>query len=83
MLGDMEQMSGSVKFGGTVGYAQQQAWIQNLSVQENVTSFGNRPFDKNAYWSAMHDSALLSDLSKTLDSVTQLNLTGTFRRATS
>jgi ATP-binding cassette subfamily C (CFTR/MRP) protein 1 len=67
MLGDMEHLSGSVAFGGSVGYAQQQAWIQNLSVQENITSFGNRPFDNAAYWSSIHDSSLETDLGKLFD----------------
>lgn len=58
----MRQLSGSIAFGGTIGYAQQQAWIQNLTLRENITSFGQKDFDEKAYWEAVKEAALPADL---------------------
>jgi ATP-binding cassette subfamily C (CFTR/MRP) protein 1 len=59
----MEHLSGTVKFGGSVGYASQQAWIQNLSVKENITSFASgRDFNEAEYWAAVKAAALPADL---------------------
>lgn len=32
LIGEMKRVTGTVKFGGTVGYCPQQAWIQNATV---------------------------------------------------
>jgi ATP-binding cassette subfamily C (CFTR/MRP) protein 1 len=56
----MNQISGSVTFSGSLGYCQQNAWIQNLSVRENIL-FG-APFDEDRYWRAVKAAALPSDL---------------------
>jgi ABC-type multidrug transport system fused ATPase/permease subunit len=60
MMGEMRKTSGSITFGGTLGYCSQSAWIQNATVRENVC-FG-RPFDEARYWKAVHDSCLGPDL---------------------
>lgn len=60
LLGEMRRTSGSVAFGGTIGYCPQTAWIQNASVRENIC-FG-RPFDEERYWKAIRDSCLERDL---------------------
>ncbi|KAL0954619.1 hypothetical protein HGRIS_003577 [Hohenbuehelia grisea] len=60
LIGEMRRTSGSVKFGGSVGYCPQSAWIQNASIRENVC-FG-RPFEEERYWDAIRDSCLEPDL---------------------
>ncbi|KAI8619285.1 hypothetical protein BC830DRAFT_1060513, partial [Chytriomyces sp. MP71] len=47
LVGEMSRVSGSVTFRGSVGYCQQQAWIQNTTVKENIL-FG-LPFDEKRY----------------------------------
>ncbi|EPQ54017.1 ABC transporter [Gloeophyllum trabeum ATCC 11539] len=60
LIGEMRRTSGTVKFGGTVGYCPQSAWIQNATIRENIC-FG-RPFDEQRYWKAVRDSCLEPDL---------------------
>jgi ATP-binding cassette subfamily C (CFTR/MRP) protein 1 len=37
MTGEMRRTTGNVILGGTTAYAPQQAWIQNLTLRQNVT----------------------------------------------
>ncbi|KAG5645528.1 hypothetical protein DXG03_005803 [Asterophora parasitica] len=60
IIGEMRRTGGSVKFGGSVGYCPQSAWIQNTTIRENIC-FG-RPFEEDRYWKAVHDSCLGPDL---------------------
>ncbi|KAJ3043701.1 hypothetical protein HDV00_004474 [Rhizophlyctis rosea] len=60
LVGEMKRKSGHIAFGGTMGYAPQQAWIQNASLRENVT-FG-REWDEERYWNAIRCAALERDL---------------------
>ncbi|KAG6832807.1 hypothetical protein H0H92_009426 [Tricholoma furcatifolium] len=60
IIGEMKKTSGSIKFGGSVGYCPQSAWIQNATIRENIC-FG-RPFDEDKYWKAVNDSCLRPDL---------------------
>lgn len=60
LIGEMRRTSGSVRFGGSVGYCPQNAWIQNATVRENIC-FG-RPFEADRYWRAVRDSCLERDL---------------------
>ncbi|KAJ3057372.1 hypothetical protein HK097_008467 [Rhizophlyctis rosea] len=60
LVGEMKRTSGHISFGGSMGYAPQQAWIQNASLRENVV-FG-RPWDEEKYWSAVSACALEKDL---------------------
>ncbi|KAK7051247.1 hypothetical protein VNI00_004747 [Paramarasmius palmivorus] len=60
LIGEMRRTSGTVKFGGSVGYCPQTAWIQNASVKENVC-FG-RKWEHDKYWQAITDSCLEMDL---------------------
>ncbi|KAL0575903.1 hypothetical protein V5O48_006076 [Marasmius crinis-equi] len=60
LIGEMRRTEGTVRFGGSVGYCPQSAWIQNATIRENVT-FG-RPFEEERYWKAIRDSCLESDL---------------------
>ncbi|KAJ3775268.1 ABC transporter [Lentinula raphanica] len=60
IIGEMRRTDGKVKFGGSVGYCPQSAWIQNATIRENIC-FG-RPFDEERYWNAVRDSCLEPDL---------------------
>ncbi|XP_042159884.1 multidrug resistance-associated protein 1 isoform X1 [Oncorhynchus tshawytscha] len=60
MLGETEKRSGSVSIKGSVAYVPQQAWIQNATVQDNVT-FG-REKQKTWYQRVLDACALLPDL---------------------
>lgn len=62
LIGEMRRTSPkeSVKFGGSVAYCSQTAWIQNASIRENVC-FG-RPFEEARYRKAVKDACLEMDL---------------------
>ncbi|KAF9560470.1 ABC transporter [Agrocybe pediades] len=60
LIGEMRKTSGSIVFGGSVGYCPQGAWIQNATIRENIC-FG-RPFEEDRYWKAIRDSCLETDL---------------------
>ncbi|KAI0300742.1 ABC transporter [Russula brevipes] len=60
LIGDMRKMEGSVRFGGSVAYCSQSAWIQNATIRENIC-FG-RAFEAERYWKAVHDACLEADL---------------------
>lgn len=60
LLGEMEKLRGAVGVHGQVAYVPQQAWIQNMSLQENIT-FG-RNFSKYYYTRVVEACALTSDL---------------------
>ncbi|KAI8619281.1 P-loop containing nucleoside triphosphate hydrolase protein [Chytriomyces sp. MP71] len=47
LVGEMSRVSGTVTFRGSVGYCQQQAWIQNTTVRENIL-FGKQ-YDEKQY----------------------------------
>ncbi|KAF8896247.1 ABC transporter [Infundibulicybe gibba] len=62
IIGEMRRTdaAGEIKFGGTVGYCPQSAWIQNATIRENIC-FG-RPFEEERYWRAIRDACLEPDL---------------------
>lgn len=60
LLGEMKTLSGSVAFGGTIGYCQQSAWIQNATIRDNIL-FG-QPWDEAKYWSVIARASLTRDL---------------------
>jgi ABC-type multidrug transport system fused ATPase/permease subunit len=60
IIGEMRRTAGTVKFGGSVGYCPQSAWIQNATIRQNIT-FG-RPFEEGRYWAAVKASCLEPDL---------------------
>lgn len=77
LIGEMRKENGSVKFGGSVSYCPQMAWIQVrspfyhtslilLTGLQNATIRENicfgRPFDSDRYWQAISDSCLDADL---------------------
>ncbi|KAI0260131.1 putative ATP-binding cassette transporter protein YOR1 [Gloeopeniophorella convolvens] len=60
LIGDMRRTEGTVRFGGSVAYCSQSAWIQNATIRENIC-FG-RSFEPERYWKAVHDACLEADL---------------------
>lgn len=52
ILGDMRRCSGTVRVEGSVAYVPQQAWIQNLTVKDNIL-FGSK-----------HDERLYSEVTQ-------------------
>ncbi|KAJ3027782.1 UNVERIFIED_CONTAM: hypothetical protein HDU68_003121, partial [Siphonaria sp. JEL0065] len=59
LVGEMPRTTGAVTFRGSVGYCQQQAWIQNSSVRENIV-FGV-DFDKKRYREVIKVCSLVRD----------------------
>ncbi|KAF0683639.1 Aste57867_24346 [Aphanomyces stellatus] len=60
LLGDMDKFEGSIFVGGRVAYFSQQAWIQNLTIRENIL-FG-KPYDRVKYNRVLEACALTKDL---------------------
>lgn len=61
LLGEMEKVGGSVNVDGRIAYVPQQAWIQNATLQDNIT-FG-KPFNKRFYQQVVEACALTQDFS--------------------
>ena len=78
LIGEMRKETGSVRFGGSVSYCPQNAWVQVpanlycgvssplLNESQNATVRENicfgQPFDSDRYWQAVSDSCLDADL---------------------
>jgi ABC-type multidrug transport system fused ATPase/permease subunit len=60
LLGEMDKRKGTVFVGGSVAYCSQQAWIQNMTVKDNIL-FGC-PFERKKYDKVLDACALTSDL---------------------
>ena len=60
LLGEMELLSGTVNTKGRVAYVPQQAWMQNATLQNNIT-FGKR-FKRDLYDKVLDACALPTDL---------------------
>uniref|UniRef100_H2YLY3 Multidrug resistance-associated protein 1 n=1 Tax=Ciona savignyi TaxID=51511 RepID=H2YLY3_CIOSA len=59
LLGDMDKVEGYVSVKGSIAYVAQQAWIQNLTVQDNIL-FG-KPFDPCLYHQTVDACELKED----------------------
>ncbi|GMR36740.1 hypothetical protein PMAYCL1PPCAC_06935 [Pristionchus mayeri] len=59
MLGELTRVRGEIRMNGRVAYVPQQAWIQNLSVRDNIT-FG-KPFNRKWYDKVIFSCALAPD----------------------
>lgn len=59
LLGEMEKNRGSVNVDGTIAYVPQQAWIQNATLQDNIT-FG-KPYNRRFYQEVVSACALTAD----------------------
>jgi ATP-binding cassette, subfamily C (CFTR/MRP), member 1 len=60
MLGLTDKISGHVTVHGSVSYVTQQAWIQNMTVRDNIL-FG-KAFDEERYYQVLETCALKPDL---------------------
>uniref|UniRef100_A0A1I7UPW6 ABC transporter domain-containing protein n=1 Tax=Caenorhabditis tropicalis TaxID=1561998 RepID=A0A1I7UPW6_9PELO len=60
LLGEMNKLSGSIQVNGSVAYVPQQAWIQNLSLRNNILF--NKPYDQKLYQQVIENCALVQDL---------------------
>ncbi|KAF0713899.1 hypothetical protein As57867_004154, partial [Aphanomyces stellatus] len=60
LLGEMDKFEGSIFVGGRVAYYSQQAWIQNMTIRENIL-FG-KPYDRVKYNRVLEACALTKDL---------------------
>ena len=60
ILGEMEMISGNVKINGTISFVSQQAWIQNLSLKDNILF--SQPYQKQRYQNIVRACALEADL---------------------
>ncbi|BGO90746.1 hypothetical protein NBRC10512v2_002998 [Rhodotorula toruloides] len=60
LVGEMRKTRGDIKFGGTIAYAAQQAWMQSCSLKDNIL-FG-QPYDEERYRRVIHDACLEADL---------------------
>ncbi|KAF9938627.1 hypothetical protein BGZ67_010647 [Mortierella alpina] len=60
LVGEMRKTSGSMEYGGTIGYCPQSAWIQNATVKDNIL-FG-LPLDETRYKKVIKDCALERDI---------------------
>ncbi|KAF0716678.1 hypothetical protein As57867_002711, partial [Aphanomyces stellatus] len=60
LLGEMDKFEGSIFVGGRVAYYSQQAWIQNMTIRENIL-FG-KPYDRSKYNRVLEACALTKDL---------------------
>nr|XP_034320755.1 multidrug resistance-associated protein 1 isoform X2 [Crassostrea gigas] len=60
MLGEMDKVQGHVNVQGSVAYVPQEAWIQNLTVKDNIL-FGSKYVEKK-YRRIIQACALLPDL---------------------
>uniref|UniRef100_A0A158Q7H0 Multidrug resistance-associated protein 1 n=1 Tax=Elaeophora elaphi TaxID=1147741 RepID=A0A158Q7H0_9BILA len=60
ILGEMNKLDGNMNVVGSVAYAPQQPWIQNLSLMDNIL-FGS-PFDPERYETVLDACALKPDL---------------------
>ncbi|RHY30893.1 hypothetical protein DYB25_009649 [Aphanomyces astaci] len=61
LLGEMDKFGdGTVFVGGQVAYFSQQAWIQNMTIRENIL-FG-KPYDRVKYTNVLEACALSKDL---------------------
>ena len=60
VLGEIEKINGDSKITGRISYVAQQAWIQNMSVKDNIL-FG-KDMDQEKYDTVVEACALASDL---------------------
>ena len=60
ILGEMEKNSGNVNINGTISFVSQQAWIQNLSLKDNILF--SQPYQKQRYQNVVSACALEADL---------------------
>ena len=60
ILGEMECTAGHIKSNGNIAYVSQQAWIQNMTLQNNILF--EKPLNRNMYDHTIQCCALKDDL---------------------
>jgi ATP-binding cassette subfamily C (CFTR/MRP) protein 1 len=60
MLGEMECVQGETRISGKLAYVSQQAWIQNMSLKDNILF--SKPFENKRYQEVIDACALREDL---------------------
>ncbi|KAL0958936.1 hypothetical protein HGRIS_014252 [Hohenbuehelia grisea] len=60
LIGEMRKTKGDVRFGGSVSYVPQRAWIQNATVRDNI-AFG-QPYDEARFDDVIRACSLNHDL---------------------
>ncbi|KAK6765509.1 hypothetical protein RB195_025428 [Necator americanus] len=60
ILGEMNKVSGRVNVSGSIAYVPQQAWIQNLTLRDNILF--NRSYDRMLYEKVIDACAIRQDL---------------------
>ncbi|ULT79395.1 hypothetical protein L3Y34_010196 [Caenorhabditis briggsae] len=60
LLGEMNKIAGHVHVNGSVAYVPQQAWIQNMSLQNNILF--NKPYNSKDYDRVVKNCELKEDL---------------------
>ncbi|GFO38359.1 multidrug resistance-associated protein 1 [Plakobranchus ocellatus] len=60
MLGEMEQLSGRCSMTGQVAYVPQQAWIQNMTLRNNILF--EKPLEEDFYKKVLDVCALQADI---------------------
>ena len=60
LLGEVGKLQGRIGVNGKLAYVPQQAWIQNMTVKDNIL-FG-KPYNKQLYHKVLYACALVSDL---------------------
>ncbi|WWC92927.1 uncharacterized protein L201_007890 [Kwoniella dendrophila CBS 6074] len=63
LLNEMKQVKGHVRFGGSVGYVPQQAWLQSGTIRENITFYAdNAEVNEERLQKAIDASGLRRDI---------------------
>ncbi|XP_053388123.1 multidrug resistance-associated protein 1-like isoform X2 [Mercenaria mercenaria] len=60
ILGEMRRLGGYTQIKGSVAYVPQEAWIQNMTLRDNIL-FG-RHYNHSKYWKVIENCSLKSDL---------------------
>ncbi|EGT36872.1 hypothetical protein CAEBREN_28213 [Caenorhabditis brenneri] len=60
ILGEMKTLSGNVQINGSISYVPQQAWIQKMTLKDNIL-FG-KPYNQKEYLEILRNCALVEDL---------------------
>ena len=61
IIGEMKKVNGQININGSLAYVPQQAWIQNMSLKDNILF--SKPYNESVYKSVIQGCALEADLS--------------------
>jgi ABC-type multidrug transport system fused ATPase/permease subunit len=60
IFGEMEQHTGSLVLGGSIGYCPQQPWLLNANVRQNILV--SKTFNEERYWRTIKECEMEEDL---------------------